>query len=167
MKNDSLSIGALAKRVRCTVPTIRYYEEIGLLPHANRAVNGRRYYGDADRQRLLFIKRCRDFGFPIEQVRNLVGLFENGDRSCMEVRDVAQEHLDAVRAKITEFRQLEASLAAFVESCDAACCGGAARDCTIIDDLSSTPGTSGTGCGGGDATGVAADTPGFVSLKRG
>lgn len=166
MKNDHLAIGALAKQVNCTVPTIRYYEEIGLLPLATRAANGRRYYGEVDHRRLLFIKRCRDFGFPIEQVRNLVGLFENGDRSCEEVRDVAQEHLDAVRAKIAEFRQLEASLSAFVESCDAACCGGAARDCTIIEDLSSSSGSSSAGCGGGASTDVSAGTSVFVSLKR-
>ncbi|MEC4718414.1 helix-turn-helix domain-containing protein [Noviherbaspirillum sp. CPCC 100848] len=167
MKDDNLSIGALAKQVQCTVPTIRYYEEIGLLPHATRAANGRRYYGDADHMRLLFIKRCRDFGFPIEQVRNLVSLFEEGDRSCVEVRDVAQEHLSAVRAKIAEFRQLEASLVAFVDSCNTACCGGTAKDCTIIEDLSSTAGpASAAGCGGGASMGVPADTPGFISLKR-
>lgn len=167
MENDNLSIGALAKQVQCTVPTIRYYEEIGLLPHATRAANGRRYYGDADYKRLLFIKRCRDFGFPIEQVRNLVSLFENGDRSCVEVRDVAQEHLNAVRAKIAEFRQLEASLEDFVESCDSACCGGTTRDCTIIEDLSSTSSAIAAGCGGGASMGVPADASGFVSLKRG
>lgn len=166
MKNDTLSIGALAKQVQCTVPTIRYYEEIGLLPHATRAANGRRFYGEADHKRLLFIKRCRDFGFPIEQVRNLVSLFEEGDRSCTEVRDVAQEHLNAVRVKIEEFRQLEASLAAFVESCDTACCGGTTRDCTIIEDLSSTAGLS-TGCGGSASTGVPVGTSGFTNLKRG
>ena len=166
MGNENLSIGALAKQVQCTVPTIRYYEEIGLLPHATRATNGRRYYGDADHKRLLFIKRCRDFGFPIDQVRNLVNLFENGDRACVEVRDLAQEHLNAVQTKIAEFRQLEANLTAFVESCDAACCGGTANDCTIIENLSSTGSITGKGCGGGASMGVPADSTGFVSLKR-
>jgi DNA-binding transcriptional MerR regulator len=167
MKNGNLSIGTLAERTQCTVPAIRYYEEIGLLPHAARSANGRRYYGDADQKRLLFIKRCRDFGFPIEQVRNLVSVFEDGDRSCVEVRDVAQDHLNAVRAKIAKFRQLEASLVAFVESCDDACSGGTAKDCTIIEDLSSTTSQSGRACCGGTSTGIGADVPGFVSLKRG
>lgn len=153
--------------MQCTVPTIRYYEEIGLLPHATRATNGRRYYGDADHKRLLFIKRCRDFGFPIDQVRNLVSLFENGDRACIEVRDLAQEHLNAVRTKIAEFRQLETNLAAFVESCDSACCGGTANDCTIIENLSSAASATSNGCGGGSSMGVSADSPGFVSVKRG
>lgn len=136
MPHSSLTIGALATHTSTNVPTIRYYEEIGLLPQAQRSANGRRYYRDADLKRLSFIKRCRDFGFPIEQVRELVKLFEDGDRSCIEVRDLAQMHLDTVRAKLEEMRQLEAGLASFVESCDEACCQGATRDCAIIVDLS-------------------------------
>lgn len=165
MENENLSIGALAKQVQCTVPTIRYYEEIGLLPHATRATNGRRCYGNADHKRLLFIKRCRDFGFPIDQVRNLVSLFENGDRACAEVRDLAQEHLNTARAKIAEFRQLEANLETFVESCNAACCSGMTSDCTIIESLSSTANPTGKGCGGASIAEAVA-SPGFVSVKR-
>lgn len=136
MSQPSLTIGALATKTSTNVPTIRYYEEIGLLPQAERAANGHRYYRDADLKRLTFIKRCRDFGFPIEQVRELVKLFEDGDRSCIEVRDLAQMHLDTVRSKLEEMRQLEASLVSFVESCDEVCCQGPTRDCAIIEDLS-------------------------------
>lgn len=136
MSHSSMTIGALATHTSSNVPTIRYYEEIGLLPQAQRSANGRRYYRDADLKRLTFIKRCRDFGFPIEQVRELVNLFEDGDRSCIEVRDLAQMHLDTVRAKLAEMRQLEASLMSVVESCDEVCCKGSTRDCTIIEDLS-------------------------------
>lgn len=135
MPLPGLTIGALASQTSTNVPTIRYYEEIGLLPKAERAANGHRYYRDGDLKRLGFIRRCRDFGFPIEQVRELVKLFEDGGRACIEVRDLAQTHLDAVRAKLEEMRQLEASLAGFVASCDAACCKGPTRDCTIIEDL--------------------------------
>jgi len=147
MSSPPLSIGALAERTQCTVPTIRYYEEIGLLPHAGRAANGHRHYGEPDVRRLLFIKRCRDFGFPIEQVKQLVHLFEDGDRACMEVRDLAQARLDQVRARLEEMRQLEASLALFVDSCNTACRGGATRDCTIIEDMA----TAKTGSGGAAA----------------
>lgn len=136
MSQLSLTIGALAAHTNTNVPTIRYYEEIGLLPQARRAPNGRRYYRDADLKRLTFIKRCRDFGFPIEQTRELVKLLEDGDRSCVEVRDLAQMHLDKVRAKLEELWQLEASLVNFVESCDEACCKGPTRECVIIEDLS-------------------------------
>jgi DNA-binding transcriptional MerR regulator len=140
-----LTIGALSTQTHCTVPTIRYYEQIGLLPRPARAANGHRYYRDEDLKRLTFIKRCRDFGFPIEQVRDLAGLFEDGDRACVEVRDLAQVHLDQVRAKLEEMRQLEASLEAFVSSCDAACSGGLTKDCVIIGDMAS-PGAGTSAC---------------------
>lgn len=135
MSQPNLTIGTLATHTGTNVPTIRYYEEIGLLPRAQRSANGRRYYRDADLKRLSFIKRCRDFGFPIDQVRELARLFEDGDRACIDVRNLAQTRLDTVRAKLEEMRQLEASLASFVESCDEACCQGATRDCAIIEDL--------------------------------
>lgn len=136
MSQTKLTIGALAERAHTTVPTIRYYETIGLLPRAQRATNGHRHYRETDLQRLRFIRRCRDFGFPIDQVRALVELVDDGDRACNQVRDLARSHLDTVRAKLQEMRQLEASLAAYVASCDQACCTGPTKACVIIEDLS-------------------------------
>lgn len=130
-----LTIGAVAAHTHCSVPTIRYYEQIGLLPSPGRAANGHRYYRSQDLKRLSFIKRCRDLGFPIEQVRVLTQLFEEGDRACIEVRDQAKFHLDAVRAKLVDMRQLEASLELFVGSCDTTCSGGPTRDCCILADI--------------------------------
>lgn len=149
MQDLNLTIGTMSARTRCSVPTIRYYERIGLLPSPERASNGHRYYREVDLKRLTFIKRCRDFGFPIEQVRELTDLFEDGDRACVEVRELAQAHLDEVRAKLAEMRELEASLAAFVCSCDTACSGGLTKDCVIIDDLSmpaAEPTSTGVSC---------------------
>lgn len=152
MFQSSLTIGALATQTNTNVPTIRYYEEIGLLPQAQRSTNGRRYYRDVDLKRLTFIKRCRDFNFPIEQVRELVKLFEDGDRSCIDVRNLAQRHLDTVRVKLEEMRLLEAGLVAFVESCDEVCCQGSTEDCSIIKDLSAADaGVVVAGQGGGVA----------------
>jgi DNA-binding transcriptional MerR regulator len=139
MSRPGITIGQLASWTNTNVPTIRYYEEIGLLPDAQRASNGHRYYVNADVTRLGFIKRCRDFGFPIEQVREMVKLFENGDRPCVEVRDLAHTQLELVRAKIEQMRQLEGKLMDFVASCDAGCCAGKTRDCNIIEDLSAVP----------------------------
>lgn len=139
MSTLKLTIGELSAQADCTVPTIRYYEQIGLLPKPLRAANGHRYYRDEDIKRLTFIRRCRDFGFPIERVRDLAALFTDGDRACVEVRDLASEHLAHVRAKLDELRHLEASLASFVGSCNAACVGGTTRDCVILDDLRATP----------------------------
>lgn len=158
MSQPNLTIGALSAHTGCNVPTIRYYEQIGLLPPPQRASNGRRYYRDADLTRLTFIKRCRDFGFPIEQVRELASLFEDGERPCVEVRDMAQEHLDTVRAKLDALRQLEATLEAFVDRCTAACIGGTTRHCVIIDDLSSaedkSDNRSSASCCGGAASAI-------------
>jgi len=132
---NHLSIGTVAKQTGCTVPTIRYYEEIGLLPLADRSDSGQRLYGGAAARRLTFIRRCRDFGFSIEQVRQLVSLVDEPDRPCIEVRDIAAMHLGEVRKKLNALRELEASLAGFVTSCNAACAGGASVDCTILEDL--------------------------------
>jgi DNA-binding transcriptional MerR regulator len=130
-----LSIGALARQTACTVPTIRYYEEIGLLPAAPRTEGGQRHYGEAAVRRLAFIRRCRDFGFSIDQVRELVGLVDQPERPCEEVRDIAAAHLAQVRSKLVELHALEASLSNFVVSCNSACAGGPATDCTILEDL--------------------------------
>jgi MerR family transcriptional regulator, copper efflux regulator len=131
------SIGVLAQQTGCSVPTIRYYEEIGLLPAGPRTDGGRRVYGEAAVRRLSFIRRCRDFGFAIEQVRDLIGLVDEPDRPCVEVRDIAATHLASVRRKLAELQSLERSMAAFVCSCDNACAGGPAVDCAILEDLAS------------------------------
>lgn len=130
-----LSIGLVARRAGATVPTVRYYEDIGLLPPAARTAAGQRSYDESTVRRLVFIRRCRDFGFSIEQVRELVGLVDQPDRPCAEVRDIAATHLAQLRQKLAELKALEASLDAFVCSCDTACAGGPAIDCTILEDL--------------------------------
>jgi DNA-binding transcriptional MerR regulator len=132
-----LKIGALARRTSTNAPTIRYYEEIGLLPAANRMEGGQRRYTDADISRLSFIRRCREFGFSIENVRSLVTLLHDPTRSCTEARTLAKEHLDAVREKLAELRLLEQSIAAFVKECDTKCAGGPGPSCVILEDLSS------------------------------
>lgn len=129
------SIGVASKLTGCSVPTIRYYEEVGLLSAAPRTEGNQRHYDDAAIRRLTFIRRCRDFGFTIEQVRELVGLVDQPSRDCVEVRDVAQLHLQQVQKKLAELQALEASLSAFVRSCNSACAGGPAVDCTILEDL--------------------------------
>jgi DNA-binding transcriptional MerR regulator len=131
----ALKIGDLATRTGTNAPTIRYYEEIGLIPRADRQDGGQRRYGDEDVKRLTLIRRCREFGFPIEQVRSLVTLAEEPGRSCLEARNLAQEHLMAVRTKLHELKALEQSLARFVESCETACAGGPGPDCTILGEL--------------------------------
>ncbi|CCV05772.1 Transcriptional regulator, MerR-family [Mesorhizobium metallidurans STM 2683] len=129
------TIGALAKATGTNTPTIRYYEEIGLLPPANRTASGQRNYDASDISRLTFIKQCRDFGFSIEQVRVLLELSISTERDCVETRDIAQAHLDEVRAKMVELRALETRLQGFVTLCNDACAGGPGSDCEIFKDM--------------------------------
>jgi DNA-binding transcriptional MerR regulator len=132
---NDMSIGILAKRTRCSVATIRYYEQIGLLPEATRRSGGHRVYRSADLSRVIFIRRCRDFGFPIEQVKELVGLAATPQQNCITVRDIAQQRLNEVQSKLKELRALQRSLAQFVEDCTAQCAGGPASNCVIMTDL--------------------------------
>jgi DNA-binding transcriptional MerR regulator len=138
--DSALSIGALARRSGATPPTIRYYEQIGLLRRPDRRDGGHRVYGDADLKRLTFIRRCRDFGFPIEQVRDLVAVIEDADRSCTEVRDLARDQLLSVRSRLEELRELEASLSHLVADCEARCAGGPGPDCVILEDMAASAG---------------------------
>lgn len=140
-----MRIGALAHRTGTNVPTIRYYESIGLLPRAARQEGRQRVYGESDVERLTFIRRCRDFGFSVEQVRSLAALGRDHSRSCLELRDLAAAHLSDVRARIRELEGLAVSLEAFVDTCDATCVGGAGPDCTILEDLSRVPRPCGCG----------------------
>lgn len=132
-----LTIGALAKAVGLTTPTIRYYEEIGLIPAPGRTGRGQRVYQDTDVERLTLIRRCRDFGFSIDQTRQLLGLSISTNQDCVGVRDIAQARLDEVRGKLVELHALERTLKSFVTQCDAVCSGGAARDCLVFKDISS------------------------------
>ena len=132
----AFKIGALAALTATNAPTIRYYEGIGLMPRPRRS-GAQRFYDDGDVKRLTFIRRCREFGFSIEQVRALTKLMVDRDRSCLDARTLAHEHLSAVREKVRELRALERSIASFVESCDTRCAGGPGPDCVILEDLSS------------------------------
>jgi DNA-binding transcriptional MerR regulator len=130
-----LKIGELARRTGTNAPTVRYYEQIGLLPTTSRRDGGQHRYGEEDVRRLTFVRRCRDFGFSIEQVRALAALVQDRERSCLEARDLAQSHLEAIRAKLDELKALERTVARFVKSCEVACAGGPGPDCVILEDL--------------------------------
>ena len=134
-----LTIGSLAKRTGFNVSAIRYYEEVGLIPRAVRRPSGHRVYAPAAQEVLTLVKHCRDFGFSIEETRALVSLSTSNDRDCVEARQIAQLHLDAIRTKLAELRNLEQSLAKFVRACTDQCAGGPAPQCTILRDLNAEP----------------------------
>ena len=125
-----MRIGILAERTGTSVPTIRYYEEIGLLRQAARR-GGQRIYDHEDAHRLAFIRRCRDFDFSIPEIRALLSLMQNGT-PCGEARKLAEGHLDELRKKLAELQALERTIASLVTACASTCEGGATADCVIV-----------------------------------
>lgn len=130
-----LTIGALAGHTGLNVSAIRYYEEVGLIPTAMRRPSGHRVYDSHVQEVLILIRHCRDFGFSIEETRALVSLSSNESRDCVEAREIAQTHLNAIRAKLAVLSKLERHMARFVQSCSDQCAGGPAPNCTILKDL--------------------------------
>jgi MerR family mercuric resistance operon transcriptional regulator len=124
-------IGALSKRTGVHIETIRYYERVGMLPAPPRSSGGHRLYGADHLKRLGFIRRSRELGFALEEIRTLLRLVGGGDYTCAEVRGIALDHLAQVRAKIGDLQRMEETLAATVARCD----GSEAPDCPIIDAL--------------------------------
>ena len=113
-----IPIGALSARTGCNIETIRYYERIGVLPVPPR--RGRyRSYEEADVERLAFVRRSRELGFTLDEVRALLGLATGGGASCAEARDLAAGHLVDVRARIADLKNMERVLTEAVRACDA------------------------------------------------
>jgi DNA-binding transcriptional MerR regulator len=130
----ALRIGELAERTGASAPTIRYYEEIGLLPRPQRRRGGQRCYDAEDIRRLTFIRRCRDFALPIKQVQILVSLMQDRGGSCAQARDLAQRHLTVLRAKRAELGKLERTIAGLVQDCDAARANAPGQNCAAWRD---------------------------------
>ena len=127
-----MSIGKLATDTGCNIETIRYYERVGLVPEPPRTEGGHRLYGSEDRKRLLFIRRGRQLGFSIVEIRGLLDLVDRGDYECGQAREIAVAHLVDVRGKIADLRRLERTLAEISSQCK----GGALPECPVIDALS-------------------------------
>jgi DNA-binding transcriptional MerR regulator len=107
-----LKIGMLTRRTGTSASTIRYYEEIGLLPRALRQAGGQRSYGEEDIARLSFIRRSRDLGLSIEHVRSLLRLATDPKRSCLDAPDLARHQMAIVRTKLRELKRFERNLMA-------------------------------------------------------
>jgi DNA-binding transcriptional MerR regulator len=131
-----ITIGLAAKKTGCSIATIRYYEEIGLLGQIGRARNGRRVYGWQDISRLRLIRRMRDLGFGIDGIRVLIQALHSPDAAaCLNVRDLALGHAELIRAKRAELEVLEATLTKLAANCSDVCRTGYSPDCTIITKM--------------------------------
>src|SRR5436305_631786 len=129
----AIQIGELSHRTGCNIETIRYYERIGVLPRPPRSASRYRLYDTSDVDRLRFVRRSRELGFALEQVRTLLALsVDQGQDICAEVRQLAEGHLADVRAKIADLHAMERVLSDAVRRCDA----GDSAGCALIEALS-------------------------------
>ena len=126
------SIGELSKRTKVKVPTIRYYEEMGLLAEAERTRGNQRRYDKAGLERLSFIRHARDLGFSIEAISSLIELQDHPDRSCDAASKIASSHLADVRDKITRLKLLEKELSRISSGCDG---NGLSENCYVLASL--------------------------------
>lgn len=125
------SIGQAAERTGVNLETIRYYERIGLMPAPPRTRGGRRVYSWNHMKRLGFIRRSRELGFSIAEIRTLLRLVDGGKYTCAEVRDITLEHAKEVQRKIADLRRLERSLKEMAGKCT----GESVPECPIVDVL--------------------------------
>lgn len=131
MIRDEMPIGDFSRHTCCAIETIRFYEKIGILPKPRR--RGRyRLYEAADIGRLVFVRRARELGFTLDEVRALLRLAGAGADACGEVRDLAAAHLKDVRARIADLQAMEEVLTEAVQRCDA----GNDAACPLIKTLS-------------------------------
>jgi MerR family mercuric resistance operon transcriptional regulator len=130
-RSEALAIGGLSRQSGVNIETIRYYERVGLLAKPPRTASGRRVYDRRDVRALVFIRRSRELGFSLDEIRALLRLGGPGKASCREVREVAAHHLDDIRTKLRDLKKLERLLASTVSRCS----GRIAPDCPVLDIL--------------------------------
>lgn len=128
-----LRIGDLAKATGTKVVTIRYYEQIGLLPVPSRTDGNYRSYNDEHLRRLQFVRRCRDLGFTLGQVRELLHLSLQESKECTEVDRITAQHLGVIERKIADLERLASELRRLSACCEG---DGLIADCRIIEALS-------------------------------
>jgi len=133
-----IAIGELSRRTQCNIETIRYYERIGLLPQPRRTRGRSRRYDRDDIARLRFVRRARQLGFGLDEVRDLINLAEtDNNHVCAEAQRLTTAHLADIRAKIADLREMERVLSVALSECEA----GWHPQCPLIEVLScDTPG---------------------------
>jgi MerR family mercuric resistance operon transcriptional regulator len=131
MRERAMRRGELAQRSGCNIETVRFYERQGLLPAPPRTAGGHRDYAPEHLKRLTFIRRSRELGFTLSEVRALLALVDGSDWTCAEIRAMTLEHLADVRRKIADLRKLAQILKDMAAQCD----GGVVPECPIINAL--------------------------------
>ncbi|WP_225207617.1 MerR family transcriptional regulator [Novosphingobium huizhouense] len=126
-----MKISEMAAATATNIETVRYYEKIGLLPAPARTGANYRSYGSDHLARLSFIRRARDLGFTLDQVRELLGLSDHRDRSCAAVDAIANTHLAEIDRKIADLQAMRGELSRMIGDCRQ----GTVADCLIIETL--------------------------------
>lgn len=125
------SRGSLSAKTGVNIETIRYYEKIGLMPDPVRSAGGHRIYDQGHLKRLSFIRRSRELGFTLQEIRELLALVDGGDYTCAEIRDRTNVHLADVTKKIHDLRKIQRTLKTMASKCD----GGLVPICPIVEEL--------------------------------
>ena len=133
MLTERLTIGQLARQTGCKVETVHYYEKSGLMPDPPRTTGGHRIYDLTHARRLKFIRRSRELGFAIAQIRTLLGFIDEPNHSCGDVKMVATAQAHEVQQKIDDLKRLKSALDTMVSQCKGE--NYPADDCPIIDAL--------------------------------
>lgn len=128
---DAMPIGALSEATGVKVPTIRFYEQIGLLPSPLRTQSNRRSYGEPHLQRLRFIRHARDLGFSVEDIRELLAMTAQPQASCDRADSIARRHLGEVERRLAQLQSLRGELRRMIGECS----HGRIADCRVIESL--------------------------------
>lgn len=131
MAAETITRGKLASMTDVNPETIRYYETQGLMPAPPRSGGGHRLYGQSHVKRLSFIRRCRELGFNLDEIRGLLELVDGGAYTCSEVLDQTRDHIADIRSKIRDLRKMERSLLDMASQCS----GRDVPDCPIVEKL--------------------------------
>ncbi|WP_299660813.1 helix-turn-helix domain-containing protein [uncultured Psychromonas sp.] len=129
------TIGQLSKKTQCKIPTIRYYEEIGLLDKAMRSAGNQRQYTSSQCQRLHFIRHSRALGFSLDEIKQLIHLQDCKRHDPHQAHQVAQHHLTDVRRRIEQLKALEVELLTMIDNCE----GEDTEDCLVLKSLNDVP----------------------------
>jgi len=130
-RSQNFPIGELSRLSGVNIATVRYYEQINMLPPPPRTSSGRRIYDATHLRTLAFIRRSRELGFSVEEIRALIRLGGPEKATCREVREIAAHHLEDIRAKLSDLKKLERLLTKTVAQCS----GRMAPDCPVLDIL--------------------------------
>lgn len=131
MSDNRMTIGKVAEQTGCKVETIRFYEKERLLPKPDRTEGGNRLYTTEMIERLVFIRRCRELGFTMGEIRQLLSLVDQEQVSCERVKTIADTHLEDIQARISDLRKMERTLRRLSDQCP----GGTIPECPIIESL--------------------------------